>query len=161
VLASVLALGSNAALAADTDRNSALRLGGMTFIDTRNGQNELVLEAERVFLPASSNVAQLEVVKVRMQNPRGVRQSFEMTCERGDLALSSADFVAEGRVQGTTGDGRRFFTTWVRYDSDRGLVSTDAPVRILDGGRTMRGRGFRYHLDDGRFTLSGATLTEE
>jgi LPS export ABC transporter protein LptC len=150
------------ATAQDVARDSTLRLGRMTFVATRADTNEVVLEASRVLIPPRSNVAQLEEVHVRMRNPSGMRDSFVLTCDQGDLALDSADFRAEGNVEGETGDGRRIYTTWLRYDSDGGVVSTDAPVRIVDGQRTVSGRGFQYHVRDGRFVLKGgARVVEE
>ena len=146
----------------ESERASALRLGGMTFVTSHGRQNDVVLKAERVFLPPLSNVAQLEVVEVVMRNPDARRESFQMTCDRGDLVLASSDFRAEGNVEGVTGDGRRFYTTWVEYDSRKGIVSTRAKVRILDGVHTLLGRGFRYNVQDGRFVLTGgATLLQE
>jgi LPS export ABC transporter protein LptC len=148
---------AEAAAAAPNSENTrpTLRLSGMTFVDSTADTNGLVLEAERVDLPPSTNVAHLETVQVRMRDPQASGGAFEMTCERGDLELDSSDFRAEGDVQGLTGDGRRFFTTWVVYDSKRHVVSTEAPVRILDGGTTLRGKGFRYHVGSGRFVLTG------
>ena len=143
------------ARAADTDRLSSLRLARMVFVDSHGGRNELVLEAERVFLPAGTDVAQLEIVHVQLQKPEELRGSFEMTCERGELSLDSSDFRAEGNVRGNTGDGRQFFTSSAQYDSERGIVSTNAQVRIVDGVRTLMGQGFRYHVSDGRFVLTG------
>ncbi len=134
---------------------STLRLSGMTFVDSTADTNGLVLEAEQVDLPPSTNVAHLETVHVRMRDPQATGGAFEMTCDRGDLELGSSDFRAEGDVEGLTGDGRRFFTTWVIYDSKSHVVSTEAPVRILDGGTTLRGKGFRYHVGSGRFVLTG------
>jgi len=151
-----------AAPAQETERGSALRLGGMTFVTSHGQLNDVVLKAERVFLPPRSDVAQLEVVEVVMRNPDARRESFQMTCDRGDLVLASSDFRAEGNVEGVTGDGRRFYTTWVEYDSKKGIVSTQAKVRIVDGVHTMLGRGFRYNIQDGRFVLTGgATVLQE
>lgn len=153
---------ASAPAAPGSERQSTLDLSGMTFVDTRADQNEVVLQARQVHLPQGTDVAQLQDVYVRMSGQATRKGAFEMTCERGDLALGSSDFRAEGNVQGLTGDGRRFSTTWVRYDSDRGVVSTEAPVRIDDGVRVLRGNGFRYHVRDGRFVLSGgATVVQE
>lgn len=168
VTAAVLLLLPGSALAQEADaapaapapvfrknERSTLRLSGMTFVDSTADTNGLVLEAERVDLPPSTDVAHLEGVHVRMRDPAAAGGAFEMTCERGDLELGSSDFRAEGDVEGLTGDGRRFFTPWVVYDSEKNVVSTEAPVRILDGGTTLRGRGFRYHVGSGRFVLTG------
>jgi LPS export ABC transporter protein LptC len=160
--ASLLCVAPASALEGVDDNNSALRMSKMTFVDARDGHTEVVLDAERVYLPPRSDVAQLEGIHVRMAQARSIGDSLVMTCERGDMVLGKSDFRAEGDVRGRTGDGRQFFTTWVRYDSDTQILSTDAPVRILDGFHTLQGVGLRYNVRDGRLAItSGATVVQE
>jgi LPS export ABC transporter protein LptC len=162
LLVALLCVTPAAALEGVDDNTSALRMSKMTFIDGRDGHTEVVLDAARVYLPPRSDVAQLEEVRVRMVQARAIGESLLMTCDRGDMVLGRSDFRAEGNVRGRTGDGRQFFTTWVRYDSHAQILSTDAPVRILDGIRTLQGVGFRYNVRDGRLAItSGATVLQE
>ncbi len=134
----------------------------MTFVATRGDENEMVLRAEKAHMPPGAEVAQLEGVHVVMHNPNGAGTSFEMTCQRGDLQLDSADFHAEGDVVGRMADGRRIFTPSLDYHSDSGMVTSDAPVRVRERGHTMRGRGFRYNLRNGHFVLrGGASVVQE
>ncbi len=140
---------------------ATLRFAGMTFTASRDEQNELVLQAEKVLIPPDGEVADLDGVHVVMNDPRG-RKSFEMTCARADLQMDSADFRAEGDVEGITGDGRRIYTPWLIWDNATGEVSTEAKVRIVDGQHTLHGRGFRYNVRDGRFVLrGGASVVQE
>jgi len=163
LLPALLLSPSPASSAPRADERSHLELSGMTFVDSRGERREVVLEAGQVTLPPGTDVARMQDVHVRMApEATGQDQPFEMTCERGDLSLSSSDFRAEGDVRGFTGDGRTFRTAWVRYDSESGLISTEAPVQIDDGSHVLRGNGFRYHLRDGRFVLTGgATVVRE
>lgn len=131
-----------------------VELTGITFLGSDGSRQELVLEAEHVRMKPGSDRAQLEQVHVHMAADDGVR-ALDMRCERGQLDLATNSFRAEGNVVGTTGDGRRFFTPWLTYDSHTGIVSTEARVRILDGARTLQGKGFRYHVRDARFVLTG------
>jgi LPS export ABC transporter protein LptC len=161
VTALALALAAPAP-SASAQEAASLHLGTMTFVATRGDEKEMVLRAEKAHMPPQVQVAQLEGVHVVMHNPGGTRNSFEMTCRRGDLQLESADFHAEGDVEGRMADGRRFFTPSLDYDSDSGMVTSDAPVRIREGGHTMRGHGFEYNVRNGHFVLrGGASIVQE
>lgn len=138
-----------------------LELRGMTFVASREGRTELVVEAARALLDPDADSANLEQVHVRVSDGTGEDGlRLEMTCDRGEFDLERNDFVAEGNVKGRTGDGRHFVSPWVRYDSEQGLAYTDAEVEIVDGATTFRGAGLRYHVRDGRLQLLDATLVQ-
>jgi LPS export ABC transporter protein LptC len=136
-----------------------LMLQGVTFIGSRGAVNDVVLEAERARVDPEARVAHLETVRASVRGgPRG--KSFDMTCERGEYDLETGNFRAEGRVRGMTDEGRRFSTTWLRYDHAADLVSTDAPVVIDDATGRFSGGGFRYHVQEGRFRLLGGAQVQ-
>jgi LPS export ABC transporter protein LptC len=138
-----------------------MMIRGLTFVATRGPERDLVLRAERARLDPGSNVAHLEHVESSVDPQEGV-PGFEMTCDEGDLFLSTNDFLAKGNVHGTTGDGRRFTTSWVRYDHATGVASTDAPVVIEEAGGKYKGGGFRYQVKEQRFRLlGGASMVRE
>jgi len=126
----------------------------MTFVVSLQGQRDLVLEARRATLHPETNKAELFDAKVRAaEGPRG--RQFDVYCDRGELDLFSNDFLAEGNVHGSTAEGQRYAAPWVRYETARGLLYTDAPVVLHDGAGTFRGDGFRYHVNQHRFELLG------
>jgi LPS export ABC transporter protein LptC len=134
---------------------------GLTFVASHGADRDLVLRAERAQLDPSSNVAHLERVESSVDPQEGT-PGFEMTCDEGDLYLATNDFLAKGHVHGKTADGRRFTTTWVRYDHANGIASTDAPVEIEEAGGKYKGGGFRYQVRDQRFRLlGGASMVRE
>jgi LPS export ABC transporter protein LptC len=127
---------------------------GMTLVVSRHGQRDLVLEARRATLRPETNKALLFDAKVRSaEGPRA--REFDVYCDRGELDLESNDFHAEGNVHGSTAEGHRYAAPWVRYETARGLLYTDAPVVLHDGGGTYSGDGFRYHVNEQRFELLG------
>lgn len=133
---------------------SEVHVTGMTFVVSRPGQRDLVLEARRATLHPESNKAELFDAKVRAtEGPRG--REFDVYCDRGELDLVSNDFLAEGNVHGSTADGQRYAAPWVRYQTAQALLYTDAPVVLHDGAGTYRGDGFRYHVEERRFELLG------
>jgi LPS export ABC transporter protein LptC len=131
-----------------------VQVTGMTLVVSRQGQRDLVLEARRATLRPETNKALLFDAQMRTaEGPRG--RQFDVYCDRGELDLESNDFLAEGNVHGRTGEGQRYEAPWVRYETARGLLYTDAPVVLRDGGGTYRGDGFRYHVNEQRFELLG------
>ena len=152
LLASSLAL-----LGADSPHSrfsSKLHVTGMTFVSSRGSASELVLVAQRAELRPGTNLAVLDDVHVSAMDPDQAR-SFDVRCARGELDVETNDFLAEGDVHGTTGEGQRYQTAWVRYDHSRGLLYTDAPVAMEDGSGSFRGDGFRYNTRKRSFRLLG------
>jgi LPS export ABC transporter protein LptC len=150
----VCAFVSLGADAAQKDPSAVLRVTGMTFVGSRGSLNELVLHAQRAELRPETQLAVLEDVKVSAQG-EGSKRSFDVSCERGELDVEKNDFFAEGNVHGTTGQGQRYQTAWVRYDHAKGLLYTDAPVEMKDASGSFRGDGFRYDTRKRSFRLLG------
>lgn len=146
-----------ASLGADAPQNrfsATLRVTGMTFVGSRGSVNELVLHAQRAELRPETNLAVLQDVRVSAQDGASKR-SFDVRCDRGELDVEKNDFLAEGDVHGTTGEGQRYQTAWVRYDHAKGLLYTDAPVAMEDDSGSFRGDGFRYDTRKRSFRLLG------
>jgi LPS export ABC transporter protein LptC len=133
---------------------SEIYVTGMTFVVSRPGESDLVLESRRATLYPEANLAVLYEARVRGREGPSAH-GFDVRCRRGELDLSSNDFLAEGDVHGSTADGQRYQAEWVRYRRAQALLHTDAPVVLREGGGTLRGDGFRYHLREGRFELLG------
>ena len=134
--------------------SSELHVTGMTFVSSRGSTSELVLVADNAELRPDTSLALLKEVHVSAMDPDQSR-SFDMRCDRGELDVETNDFLAEGDVRGTTGEGHRYQTDWVRYDHSRGLLYTDAPVAMEDASGSFRGDGFRYDTRKRSFRLLG------
>ncbi len=161
LLAAALALGVSAPALAD-DEGALLVLSGMTYVASNGDINEVVLDADRGRIIPEQDVAHLEVVRARLSGSGGNGGGLDLTCDRGTFDLETGDFIAEGNVLGTTGDGRRFRTTRLRYRHRKGLVSTKVPVLIRDDAGTYRGGGFDYYVHENRFRLvGGATVVTD
>lgn len=153
-LLGVCALASLGADAPPNRFSATLRVTGMTFVGSRGSVNELVLHAQRAELRPETNLAVLQDVRVSAQDAASKR-SFDVRCDRGELDVEKNDFFAEGDVHGTTGEGQRYQTAWVRYDHAKGLLYTDAPVAMEDDSGSFRGDGFRYDTRKRSFRLLG------
>ncbi len=138
--------------------DAELHITGLTFVGSRNEVSEFVLRAERaIFKPETSHaeLEQMEVISTDGSDASNARRSFEVRCDRGELNVETNDFLAEGGVRGSTGDGRRYRAPWVRYNHEQQLLYTDAPVEMQDDTGSFRGDGFRYYVKERRFQLLG------
>jgi LPS export ABC transporter protein LptC len=147
----LLALGAESG---ESRFTSQLRVEGMTFVGSRGTANELVLRAQHADFHPETNLAVLSDVHATALDVRDKR-TFDVFCERGELDVETNDFLAEGNVHGSTGEGQRYRTAWVRYDHDRGVLYTDAPVSMEDDSGSFRGDGFRYDTRKRSFRLLG------
>jgi len=134
-----------------------LSVEGMTYVASAGARNEVIVEAGRGRLARGEPVAQLEEVHARVGSfaAGGKAGGLELRCARGSFDLERGDLTAEGDVQGTTADGRRFQTERLVYRRDTGRVTTRAPVVIRDAFGTLRGAGFEYWVRENRFRLIG------
>lgn len=136
-----------------------LRLAGVTFVGSRGELRELVVRSKTAIFRPDQGLAELQDVTVEASEGEGGR-SFSMSCRRAELNVDTNDFLAEGAVEGATGDGRRYSAPWVRYEHERGLLYTDAPVRMVDDAGVFSGDGFRYYVQERRFQLVGNVRVE-
>jgi hypothetical protein len=160
-LGALAALGPAAALAAEAPTaprvpgvSSDVHVTGMTFVASRREGGEVVIEARSATFRPEANVAELFDATMRAADPERGR-GFDVRCDRGEFDLETNAFLAQGDVRGSTVDGQRYAAPWVRYDSDRALLFTDAPVVLEDPSGRLRGNGFRYHVRERRFELLG------
>lgn len=137
-----------------------LRLSGMTFVGSRGDIRELVLRSRTAYFDPQARTARLEGVEAEVSEGEGGR-SFSISCQRAEFDLESQDFVAEGEVEGITGDGQRYSAPWVRYRHEEGVLFTDAPVVMSDDTGRFRGDGFRYEVAERRFRLIGNVRVEQ
>jgi LPS export ABC transporter protein LptC len=140
---------------------TVFHLQGMTYVSSKGEVNEVVLDAERARIHPERDVAHLEEVRANLSSADG-GGALSLICDRGTFEMATGDFLAEGNVRGTTGDGRRFFTDRLRYSHEDALVTSNRPVVIREETGTYRGNGFRYHVRENRFLLmGGATVVQE
>lgn len=143
---------SPAEIAAQLDTELVLR--GMTFVGERGEHGDFVVRASEARFRPDSNLVELDDVRL-VATDADERRNFEVRCDSGELDIESNDFTAMGDVRGTTGDGRRYETEWVRYNHKEDLLYSDVPVLMEDETGTFRADGFRYYADQRRFRLTG------
>lgn len=134
--------------------DAELVLRGMTYVGERGRHGEFVVRAREARFRPDSNTVLLEDVRVVATDP-DERRNFDVRCDKGELDIENNNFTATGDVRGTTGEGQRYRASWVRYDHDKDLLYSDAPVLMEDETGTFQADGFRYYADQRRFQLTG------
>lgn len=138
-----------------------LDVEGMTFVASRDNENEMVLHADHARFHTDEERVFLQDVHMVVE-PSDYSGSFEIFCDEGQLDMATNDFEARGNVRGTTDGGRAFSAPWVQYDHEQGLLFTNAPVLINEDAITYRGGGFQYYVRSKRFRLlGGASVVQE
>lgn len=136
------------------ERVSTLDLTELVYVGSKGDKSDIVLAAASARVLPEREQVLLGDVDLTVAGP-GTQAGLQLTCAHGELDLESGNFVGVGDVRGHTSDGRSFETERFQYDHDAGLVTTDAPVVIRGETGTLRGRGFRYGVKDGRLQLLG------
>jgi len=139
---------------------AVLQITGMTFVSSHDSMREIVVRSLHAKFHTDTKVAELDGVQAEVsEGDRG--RSFSMTCKQAELDLEKNDFFAQGDVKGVTEEGQHVFAPWVRYDHEKGVVFSDAPVHMTDRSGSFRGDGFRYQVKERRFKLLGNVRVEQ
>ena len=137
-----------------------MRLSGMTFAASNESVTDVLVKADSAVIDDATNTAHLETVEAEWAASDGAA-SLELICDQGELDLETNDLIARGNVRGLLADGRRFTGPSLRYDRERGVAYTDAPVEIIEEGRILSGGGFEYRIRDRRLRLTAGARVEE
>ncbi|MCH7866172.1 MAG: LPS export ABC transporter periplasmic protein LptC [Myxococcales bacterium] len=151
---SIVLLALALAAATSADPTPSLDVEGMTFVASREDGDAVILHAEHARFDTKAKKAYLLVVDATIPS-KSEQSGFTMRCDSGVVDLESNDFEAIGNVKGQADSGEIFQTDWVRYDHANGILFTESPVLITDGGTTIRGGGFRYDVSERRFQMTG------
>ena len=155
-----LALGLALFSAPSSPASPELRLTDMTFVGSREGAREVIVESRHARFHPEPGKAWLEDVVAEVSVAEE-GMSFTLYCREAEFDVDDTDFIARGDVHGETGSGQRYTTDWVRYEHAEGLLYTEAPVRMVDETGSFRGDGFRYLVNERRFRLLGNVRVEQ
>lgn len=115
---------------------------------TGEGAVETVMSAERMVHYPDDDTTQLfapRVVYAKPQQPR-----FSVRAERGELSRDGDEIFLYGDVvlvrdAAANRPEARMTTEFLHVLRDRSLVRTDRLVKIVEGGRSLEGRGMEYN----------------
>ena len=122
----------------------------------RDGAVETVMEAERMVHYPDDDTTELfapRVVQAKPPHPR-----FSVRAERGQLSRDGDEIFLYGDVllvRDAAADRpeARMTTDFLHILRDRSLVRSDRDVKIVEGGRSLSGRGMEYNNETRELVL--------
>jgi len=122
----------------------------------RDGAVETVMSAERMVHYPDDDTTELfspRVVQAKPHQPR-----FSVRAERGQLSRDGDEIFLYGDVllvRDAAADApeARMTTEFLHVLRDRSLVRTDRAVKIVEGGRSLSGRGMEYNNESRELVL--------
>jgi lipopolysaccharide export system protein LptC len=120
------------------------------------GAVETVMSAERMVHYPDDDTTELFAPRVVQAKPHEPR--FTVRAERGQLSRDGDEIFLYGDVvlvRDASADRpeARMTTEFLHVLRDRSLVRTDRPVKIVEGGRSLAGRGMEYNNESRELLL--------
>jgi LPS export ABC transporter protein LptC len=128
-------------------------LRGVVFEGYSAGSRSVEVRATRAWVDPGSRTVDLQGVSIGFEDER--RGEIHIQAESAQLRLDTDDFVLTGKVVGTTEEGERFTTAWVRYEQASERLWTDQPVILYRSNLRLKGGGMEMHLPTRRVRLTG------
>jgi lipopolysaccharide export system protein LptC len=113
----------------------------------RGGRVESVMSAERMVHYPDDDTT--EMFAPRVLQSRRHEPTYTVRAERGQLSPDGDEIFLWGDVQlvrgaSAAGPETRMSTEFLHILRERSLVRTDRPVKIVEGTRSLSGRGMEY-----------------
>jgi lipopolysaccharide export system protein LptC len=114
------------------------------------GAAETVMSAERMVHYPDDDTTELFAPRVVQAKPNQPR--YSVRADRGQLSRDGDEIFLYGGVllvrdASAEGPEARMTTEFLHVLRDRSLVRTDREVKIVEGGRSLQGRGMEYNND--------------
>jgi lipopolysaccharide export system protein LptC len=122
----------------------------------RDGAVETVMSAERMVHYPDDDTTELFAPRVLQAKPHQPR--FSVRAERGQLSRDGDEIFLYGDVllvRDAAADRpeARMTTDFLHILRERSLVRTDRDVKIVEGGRSLSGRGMEYNNESRELVL--------
>lgn len=126
-----------------------------------DGAAETVMSAERMVHYPDDDTTELFAPRVVQAKPKQPR--YSVRADRGQLSRDGDEIFLYGGVllvrdASAEGPEARMTTEFLHVLRDRSLVRTDREVKIVEGGRSLQGRGMEYNNDTRELVLRSAVV---
>ncbi len=122
----------------------------------RAGAAETMMSAARMVHYPDNDTTELEAPRVVQSKPNEPR--YSVRAERGQLSRDGDEIFLYGdvvlvREASLHGPEARMTTEFLHVLRDRSLVRSDREVKIVEGSRSLQGRGMEYNNESGELVL--------
>ena len=124
-----------------------IRVDDFDYANTRGGRTVWRMEAREATRFKTRRLMVMKGVHLFFYPESGGR--LEMRAREGRFDEAGRVVTARGSVEVSSPDGYRLRTRRLRYETDRGLITSAEPVAIYSRDMEVRGVGFRVELREG------------
>lgn len=122
----------------------------------REGAAETMMSAARMVHYPDDDTTELEAPRVVQSKPNEPR--YSVRAERGQLSRDGDEIFLYGDVvlvrdASAQAPEARMTTEFLHVLRDRSLVRSDREVKIVEGSRSLQGRGMEYNNESGELLL--------
>ncbi len=115
------------------------------FIEMNGEVTVFEVEADEAYYYKESNLAHLKRPSAKLYGKNG-KNTF-IQGDEGIINTETNNIEVTGNVEIDTVDGYYMETSFVKYENDKMLISTDADIRLTGKGFEIRGKGMTTRLD--------------
>ena len=135
-----------------------MQLKKIRFVEDKQGQKTLELEADSVHQYQEQNIMVLEDVKLTFYAKEG--RIIHLTAKQGKVYQDSKNVDVSGDVVLTSSDGYQLKTQSASYRHSEKTVSTQDPVEIEGEQLRLTGKGMLVNVDDKTFKILSDVKTQ-
>jgi LPS export ABC transporter protein LptC len=131
-----------------------MSLSKLTFSEMKGNEKLWDLTAERADYDKEAALAKLTGVRTEIYG--GKAGGLTITSKTGSYHETQRLVVMQEKVHAVTKKGMVFDTEQLEYHSGPGLVTTDKPVKVVDGRLTLTAQGMEMSLHQEQVRFRGA-----
>lgn len=131
-----------------------MSLSRLTFSEMKGDEKLWDLTAERAEYDKAAALAKLSGVRTEIYN--GKAGGVVITSKKGSYHEAQHLVVMQDKVHAVTKKGMVFDTEQLEYHSGPGLVTTNHPVKVVDGRLTLTAQGMEMSLQNENVRFRGA-----
>lgn len=136
-------------------------LSRVSFVQSKNGEKEWGLTAEKAQLFEKDQTALLKKISVEMKTHQG--SGFTVSGDSGTMDMEGKNFLIQQEKNPVViawGKGYTIRTSALRFSSKEKSITSDHEIKMTGAGISMRGDGLNIFLDRSELAILGNVHAE-